>query len=939
MVSNDDPSGGLDAGTGFAQQEGGLTLAQTGSGGCGVGPVVVPSPQTIVVDNIAAFHTTPANLSFTATCGAGGATIAQPSWTISDYEIATIDNAGAFTVYSPVAKTETVTATTAVGSAAGSAIVQVNVSEFGAGVSNATKTAFTTAGRTPGTTDPNLRTLYPYRHTVFPLGLGAPLVQWDTKETPASSVKVSLRYPRAPTAPQFTWSIILNGEPDGPVISGPYTHAPAYAIPQYVWAGFDRTAAGLVDQAEIAIQRMVGGTVRNEVTIPVSFATSPLNGTVYYTQYQRTVTNASAVDSRVTDITMPYAIGNVCPQGNGTHIGEGGTSAGSQLEQVNLGAGGVLADPWGGTAGCPVCHSISADGKTMLGGDSMLSSFAGGTALIGLNKIGAGGVFTQKANAPDWLSTDDPWNSRGFAYNAITPDGRYNLQNRFSWGNTVDLPPAAGILTLKNNATGDAWKVWDNSSGTPTDVSASFTGLKPGGTPVTMMTPAFSPDGTKLVYVNGDGGPGNATGWRKGISVMPFNQATKTFSASVLVRNNWAGGAGTGNAMKWPFFEHDSKSILFVETDPNAWCAHSAPPINDVGDVSSPCYCGSYGSMSPTTRSIWPGRILSMDSSIPLSAAADLTTLNNGEGPADASKSYQPTVLPYAAGGYRWAVFTSMRPYGNQVNPYNYIAGKATAPTCNVAQIWIGALTDTTSSGTTDRSYPPFWMPNQRYARIDSTTNNHYLNEHGYLVASPCKANGSGAASACNLNSDCCNATCRIDLPAARPPTRHCAAPSGSCSNPGQSCSVNGDCCTGTQCINGSCSALPTYPPATYSRDYVAVCPMAGTHAVWHLFQWHASVPGNANITFTVQTGSGADGGAFLPATPALIGTATNANQNPPPAAVDVSLDVDTVLKSNVVTGGPVLRIFMAFNSTTPGNLSTPILYDWSQSFDCVAAE
>jgi hypothetical protein len=352
------------------------------------------------------------------------------------------------------------------------------------------------------------------------------------------------------------------------------------------------------------------------------------------------------------------------------------------------------------------------------------------------------------------------------------------------------------------------------------------------------------------------------------------------------------------------------------------------------------CYQSSYGNMSPTTRSYWPGRIRALDTNS-VNYGADLTNLNNGPSGRtdsgalyDKNKAYQPTALPFATGGYRWVIFTSQRAYGNQVNPYDYVNGKTTTPGCAAAQLWVSALDDVTA-GIGDRSHPAFWLPNQRYAGLGG---NHYVNERGYLVPSACAPNGTTAASACTTNADCCNANCRIDLPAASPPTRHCQAPSGTCSQTAQSCSVNADCCNGANCVNGSCAPTPSYPPATYTRLYTSSCG-PGMHAVWHLFEWHAGVPGDANIQFSVQTNLDSDAGAFVPSTPIPIATATSANQNPPPAALDVSLDIDTQLRANGAASGPSVLVTMAFQPTTPGNISTPVLYDWAMTFDCVSSE
>jgi hypothetical protein len=626
---------------------------------------------------------------------------------------------------------------------------------------------------------------------------------------------------------------------------------------------------------------------------------------------------------------------------------------------VNPGAAGTPVDPFNGTAGCPVCHSVSGNGKTFMSVDHGIGIWpaSSGSVKVGSCAIGAGGVFGSCVDVPDWTgvvgSDNADWNSRGFSYNAVTYDGRYNVQASEFWGNSNDTPPTGAPTTTQNNAIGGAsglWNIYDNSSGAPVLVNGSVTGLNNAANTAalyTMMTPTFSPDSTKLAYVNGDSGPGGATGWKKGLSVLPFNEATKAFSTPTLVVNTWAGGAGTGNPIKWPFFEYDSRSLLFVETSPQEYCLNGGGGIHDeTNPLSVGCYQSSYGNMSPTTRSYWPGQLYSADSTM-LNVTVPLTNLNNGPfgrsdngALYDKNKAYQPSALPFATGGYRWVIFTSQRAYGNQVNPYDYVNGVATDPSCAVGQLWIAAMDDAVS-GAVDRSHPAFWLPNQRYAGL---TVNQFVNERGYLVPAACAPTGTTSTSVCSTNTDCCNGNCRIDLPAASPPTRHCAAASGTCSQPNQSCSVSSDCCNGATCVNGSCAFPPTYPPQTFTRLYASSC-QSGYHPIWHLFQWYAAVPGNANITFSVQTNLNSDAGAFVPSTPILIGTATNANSvlpPTPPATVPPptsSLDVDTTLKAAGLSDGTSILVTMVFTPTTPGNLATPVLYDWDMTFDCAASE
>src|SRR5580692_3197493 len=124
--------------------------------------------------------------------------------------------------------------------------------------------------------------------------------------------------------------------------------------------------------------------------------------------------------------------------------------------------------------------------------------------------------------------------------------------------------------------------------------------------------------------------------------------------------------------------------------------------------------------MAPTSRGAWPGTLYSLNSAAAIPLPVALTNANAGIAAAvgnDSNLSFQPTVLPFSVAGYRWMIFTSPRAYGNQLNNYNISGGKKTDPSCATSQLWMAAIQDATS-GSTDRSFPAFWLPNQLYEPI-----------------------------------------------------------------------------------------------------------------------------------------------------------------------------------------------------------------------------
>ncbi|HTA92041.1 MAG TPA: PA14 domain-containing protein, partial [Polyangiaceae bacterium] len=495
-----------------------------------------------------------------------------------------------------------------------------------------------------------------------------------------------------------------------------------------------------------------------------------------------------------------------------------------------------------------------------------------------------------------------------------------------------------------DNGNGSNYAVWQTPQSTgvsPVDVTPSTPGVWGlGSTP--MMVPSFSADGTKLVFIDGDSSAG--AGWRKGLSIFSFNEAGKIFTNRRSLVNTWP----FGDALKWPTFESDSRSIIYQSTVPADMCCRNAWTV--------------YGYMGPTNYYEDPGRLWSIDSQAATPTPVALTKLNAGERAVDANKAYQATMSPTAAGGYRWVVFTSTRPYGNTFNvasvDSDYSNTSSYTPMLNYtqlqSQLWVSAVDDTTS-GTTDRSHPSFWLPNQNYA-VQANAASGYIDERGFWVLDGCHANGTSSASSCDVDEDCCGglaspktAVCRIDTPVTDPVTRHCSAapPVGMCVAQGGACSTSLDCCIPSVCLTGTCSPPPpilNLGPANYVRPYTAVCG-SGTLPVWRFFDWETITPNtNSKIEFYAQTSETGTDFSTLPVYPTVVttgsgtgivylGTATGA-----PNTTWIGADVGAALLAANLKSQQYLNVTIRL---VPNNelTASPTLTNWRQNYSCVPAE
>lgn len=1163
----------------------GLTLVSGTSGGTCADVNLTPTSAVVTISNIAstgAVTASPTSVAFAATCS-GGLPV-QPNWTLDAYDRAVITSGGVLRVFSGVAGDLQVTAKTASDSATAQVAVKVQIGS-----------SLVATGTTP---DPG-KTLYPYRNTLFPLDLPAPLVQWDGGGITPNQVQVALRYPAGSNNPKFLYTEKFTTEPKQGTLN---TAGPAWQIPQHIWSAFDRSAAGDTTGGEILIRRKTATTTFTELKIPVKFTTTAVRGTAYYTQYQRTLNSNTCWSQNCDYSGASYTPGQTCPVGIVTH---GSGTYTSQIRAIDLSSPkAVNTDPLNGAGGCPVCHSVSADGSLFVSGNQgWQKPIAGGIDEISL--VNGKPTFTPKAKAPTYSglsdegnsATDgDPYNqyerngenSRGFSYGAISPDGSLVMQGPTFWGSTADTPssnntqdatlkglaghlksyffvetnvpgvgvqfattgplpsytwssgqmsgssgqltvdgitlskvgqsvlvknessklrngvyalsqvnpwrlnrrydvdssaelkrnmqvrvsdgvvmagrtfaltgPASGTITINTssldftevrtppavlgsrsltvdvattsaltpgtvtfsngvlNAGSNGTLVVDGitlsagktvlvkdqsnaaSNGVYTVTSAGSAGSKwkltrhtdansstkltpglevavtsgntnydrvfyisspvsgtinvnstsivfsEGGIPA-MMVPQFSPDGTRVVYVNADAdtaGGLSPTGWRRGLSILEFDPATRAVSNRRRLLNNWSSSTA-GVPIKWPFFESDSRSIIYVETEAGEFCSSgdSGNNISVNSEIRRACFEASYGSMSPTTRGYWKGRLYSIDSENPTTTRVELSKLNDADDDGgaddatDGDRAYQPTVLPFSSGGYRWVIFASPRAYGNQFNQKSS-TGTATHFSCAASMLWMSAITDKVADGT-DRSHPAFLLPGQNIQKI--TTSNHYVNERGYLVPSLCKTEGAS----CTTDDECCGAldspatqACRAPAgwtPAAGPPAKTCEPLHGTCNNAGESCSTSADCCNGVSCVDFTCATPSAYAEGTFTRDYSAECDV-GQHPSWGLFNFHLTTEGDSKIVFTAQAAQSA--AELNSAKVVSLGESTETRVSPTaPAYFDVGGTLETASVSRHYSH---VRINMTLKPSTDGQYA-PILHDWELRYTCEFGE
>ncbi len=592
---------------------------------------------------------------------------------------------------------------------------------------------------------------------------------------PASAAELGFLYPydgtvwpRGLLPPLLMWQTTKTASAVYVKLSqGNYTFEGTYSLTQFAANSDARKRVRLEESAwRTATQGNTGDDLKVEVKIysatddkvygPItrSWKVAPgvLKGTVYYNSYDSYVTKG------------------------------GGAETGGVIRIKPRSPEPELAVP-AQSGKCHACHMVSADGSTLWAQD-------------------ATGPKDTETEYSDGASYDLKNNGARTTYKALGAGGNVANDHKFTWA--APYPDGSFALASSNWAR-EAYiqgpsKLFRRSDGAEL-ASTGFTGVVDSA-----VTPAFSPDGRRVVFNfwDGQGAGGVIPGAGRSLAVMDFSCGAAAGSIACAANPTYAFSnmrevyRDAARWPGWPTFVPDGNRVVFHNASHGGECSPGSP--NNKKDAAGEFIPvkGTIHNCQLTTwfnakSELWIAGTGAAPSARRLDAANGngLGLPTNADHPDDTQLNYQPTVNPVASGGYYWVVFTSRRMYGNLLTgkPYGTDGFSGGAQ----KKLWVAAIDINNPNPTIDPSHPAFYLPGQELAAG---------NVRGFWVVDPCKANGQ----TCETGDECCNGFCRKDQQTGalvcqdKPPGTQCVQEF-------EKCTVDGDCCDANfKCIAGKCT-------------------------------------------------------------------------------------------------------------------------------------
>ena len=532
------------------------------------------------------------------------------------------------------------------------------------------------AGATPAQ-DPTLTALlYPYDKTVFALGLKSPEFMWTAPDAVNDVYRLH--------AEQAGYKFDLYSAATAP---GRLT------IPQDTW---DRmTSSNTGDPLTITLFRYDATAKVAYSAASESFTIAPesLRGAIYYW-------TASRQNAGVGNITRIYP------------------GVGATPEIVVKGK-------------CVGCHSVSADGTTMV--------------VDVEDKLNAPAVapYTGYAGTRAWAAYDLPAATTGMqtskygADPALTPDGKYVV-----FGNGVAGTPGSKNLSLAETKTAQVVA----TSGLD-DIVFGTSGTVAG--PYDLMMPSFSLDGKKLVAVEGGGNLfENVIPNANRIVYLDFDASVPKFDPTLHEVANITQFAAGNQGFGYPAFTPDNQFVAY-----------------HTGLYSTGCNPGGCGDDTPDGGEIWL-------SPVGGGTPVRLATLNDPPAMKDRGAGREPMFCPVKRGGYSWMVFTSMRDWGNELTDVG--------PNTNAKRrLWVAAIDGDIKSA--DPSHPAFYLEGQ-----ENTPNMRGFWALAQCIQTPPPGD---KGMMCKANFECCSGFC-VDGVCVDKQTQSCSGIGDACATVDQCCNA-----------------------------------------------------------------------------------------------------------------------------------------------------